>query len=141
MSYEVSAGGYVFREKDGGFEVLMIQDRYGWWTLPKGHIEGDETPLQAAKREVLEETGVEAEFVGYLPTVYYVFWTHGKRAEKFVHYYLMRADAESTPQPQLEEIRRVDWVALSKVDHLKQYSNNQPVMQAAASILEKSGRR
>jgi 8-oxo-dGTP pyrophosphatase MutT (NUDIX family) len=53
---EQSAGGIVVR----GDEVLMIRDRYGRWTFPKGHIEQGETPKEAAVREVLEETGVQA---------------------------------------------------------------------------------
>ena len=53
---EQSAGGIVMR----GDEVLMIRDRYGRWTFPKGHIEQGETPREAAVREVLEETGVRA---------------------------------------------------------------------------------
>ena len=39
--------------------------------LPKGHPDGDETPEQAAAREVAEETGVQAELVEELGDVEY----------------------------------------------------------------------
>ena len=32
--------------------VLLIKDPYGNWGLPKGHIEGEESLLEAAVREV-----------------------------------------------------------------------------------------
>lgn len=34
-----------------------IEPRYGWWTLPAGYLENNETVQQGAKREVLEEAG------------------------------------------------------------------------------------
>jgi len=40
------------------------------WTFPKGGPNPGETPLQAALREVAEETGVQAEVVGHLPFAY-----------------------------------------------------------------------
>lgn len=49
------AGGVVFNV-DG--DVLLIRHRKGEWVFPKGHIEGDEDPLEAAMREVVEEAGV-----------------------------------------------------------------------------------
>ena len=61
---EVSAGGVIVREHDGGLEVAVIA-RYNRggrleWCLPKGHPEGEEDHRQAAVREVEEETGLTA---------------------------------------------------------------------------------
>ncbi len=38
-----------------------IEPRYGYWTLPAGFMENDETAGQAALRETLEEAGARVE--------------------------------------------------------------------------------
>jgi len=56
---ERSAGFIVFREAAGGREYLLIRDRkHGNWGFPKGHLEGEEDDLSAARRETREEAGV-----------------------------------------------------------------------------------
>ena len=55
---EYTAGGVVYRPgEDGTVDILMIQDRAGRWTIPKGHVEEGERLEQTAVREVGEETG------------------------------------------------------------------------------------
>ena len=64
-----SAGILLFRRSHGELEVLLAhpggpfwQRRDdGSWTIPKGEIGAGEDPLDAARREFLEETGVAAE--------------------------------------------------------------------------------
>src|SRR5687767_280251 len=38
-----------------------IEPRYGYWTLPAGYLENDETVAQGATRETLEEAGAKIE--------------------------------------------------------------------------------
>ncbi len=39
-------------------EVIVVSQRGDSWSLPKGHVDKGETTLQAAMREITEETGV-----------------------------------------------------------------------------------
>jgi len=41
-----------------------IEPRYGYWTLPAGFMENDETTAEAAARETLEEAGARIELQG-----------------------------------------------------------------------------
>ncbi|MGQ0650104.1 MAG: NUDIX domain-containing protein [Gemmatimonadaceae bacterium] len=60
-----SAGLLVFRETEGGLEVLLVhpggpfwaRKDEGAWSIPKGELNDDEDPLAAARREFEEETG------------------------------------------------------------------------------------
>jgi len=52
----VTAGGVVISSKG---MVLVFDQRGTSWSLPKGHVETGEDPLQAARREIMEESGVE----------------------------------------------------------------------------------
>ena len=48
-------------------ELLVLRrapERLGYWSLVAGGIEPDETPREAAQRELLEETGLKAEVRG-----------------------------------------------------------------------------
>ena len=60
-----------------GDEVLLIRrgtpPRLGEWSLPGGRIEPAEKALDAAMRELREETGVEADLVGLIDVVNGVF--------------------------------------------------------------------
>lgn len=56
------ATGFVLNKDQT--KMLMVHHRkLNKWAAPGGHVEPDETPAEAALREVLEETGVKAEIV------------------------------------------------------------------------------
>ena len=83
------------------------------WDLPKGHIEAGESSDSAALREVIEETGIEAEVVGTKPiaTTWHAYNIYGPWELKSTDWWRMRTSEESTPQPQNEEgITEVRWM-------------------------------
>jgi 8-oxo-dGTP pyrophosphatase MutT (NUDIX family) len=137
---EKSAGGVVFRKEDEEIQILLIQDRFGKITLPKGHQEAGETIEQTAIREIEEETGVVGEIVTKIDTISYVFThpEHGK-IEKEVTYYVLKTNT-STITPQLEEINEVAWYSIDKAKELhaeKGYGNNESILEAAIQYINK----
>ena len=53
----LSAGVAILRETPSGPLFLLLR-AWRYWDFPKGAVEPGETPLQAAIREVQEETGI-----------------------------------------------------------------------------------
>ena len=66
-------------EQDGHVQILLckraIEPRYGYWTLPAGFMENEETTEQAAMRETEEEAGADVE-LGKLFTLLNVAHVH-----------------------------------------------------------------
>src|SRR5687768_13912976 len=132
---ETSSGGVVYRRGED-VEFLLIRDPYDNWGLPKGHIEGGETPQQAALREVEEETGLrDLELVAQLPTIDWYFRARGKLVHKFCHFFLLRC-ADGDPVPQLDEgITECKWSAPPDAVDIVSYANARDVLRAAVEVL------
>lgn len=97
-NYAISAashsGGVVIRKEGARLQYLVVQARkepLGW--VPKRHIDQNESAEQAARREVLEETGVETAVRDVLDTV--EFSTPRERVK--AQFYLVEALSEGSP--------------------------------------------
>jgi 8-oxo-dGTP diphosphatase len=83
----------------------MVRQRrhYGvHWEFPSGYHEPGESLEDAAAREVLEETGVEAEIGDLLCTM---VWEreHDRRRNLLAYFLATPVDPASEPRPQVEE--------------------------------------
>ena len=58
MAIEITSGAVVYRKNTGKIEYLLLesQNKGHFWGFPKGHVEGNETLEETAKREIKEET-------------------------------------------------------------------------------------
>lgn len=119
---DLAAGGVVFRHNNQhAVEVLLINDRHGNWTLPKGHLDPGETNEQAALREITEETGVTGQIVAPLQSIHYQITKKGEPLAKTVAFFLVQALTEETSLPADGEVLLVAWcspdVAFACVTH------------------------
>lgn len=130
MERQRSAGGVVFRGAGAAARVLLIQDRFGRWTFPKGHIEPGETAEEAALREIREETGCAGRIVAPLGQMSYRFQTPLSAVEKSVEFFLVEAEtAELHPQP--GEVEDARWVSIDEALVQLGYDNMLPIINRA----------
>lgn len=138
--HEVSAGGVVYRRVDGAVEIALAarRTRKGElaWGLPKGALEPEETPEDAAIREVREETGLDAEVEDDLGTIRYFYVWEGVRIRKQVRFFLMRATGGdvSNHDHEMEDVR---WFALRAARKAAAYRGEREVLGRAAELIER----
>lgn len=115
MNNEYSAGGIVFKKIKHIWHVLLIQDKQGQWTFPKGLIDKGEEKEEAARREIREETGISFLSQGVpLRDITYWYTRDGQKIHKTVSYFLFIATGDEQATPQEEEgISRVEWIPIS----------------------------
>jgi 8-oxo-dGTP pyrophosphatase MutT (NUDIX family) len=110
------------------------------WCLPKGHLEGSETPQEAAVREIEEETGIRGRIVGDLGTIDYWFAADGRRIHKTVHHYLLEAtggelSVEGDPDAEAVDVA---WVPLEDLGSRLAFPNERRIARAARALLADS---
>jgi len=129
---KASAGLLCFRRHAAALEVLLVHPGgpywtrrdLGAWSIPKGEIEGAESPLDAAQREFHEETGFHVSGP-YIPLASRV-----QRGGKVVHAWAVETDADparlvsgtftmewpprSGRQEEFPEVDRAAWFGLAE---------------------------
>jgi 8-oxo-dGTP pyrophosphatase MutT (NUDIX family) len=122
-----AAGGVLIRDGDGGREVAVIhRPKYMDWSLPKGKLEEGEGWLEAALREVEEETGFRCDASVELPRVSYL---DRKGRRKLVRYWLMRPlEGAFEPHGEVDELR---WLGRGEAEQLLTYPHDRELVAKA----------
>lgn len=108
MIWERSCGAVVYRKTAKGLEILLQQHKNGGhWSYPKGHVEGNETDEQTARREILEETGLTVT----LHTDFRAVNTFSPKegVMKDVIYFAAESDSNAALTAQEEEVTDLAW--------------------------------
>jgi len=135
---EFSAGGVVV---DGDRVVVIVPTRRSAdgsrvLALPKGHVDPGETTLQAATREVREETGIVAEPVTELGETRYWYRRDGKTVGKAVSFFLFRyLDGDTDDHD--DEVEDVRWLELHQAHRQLSHSAEREIVALAMAYLAK----
>lgn len=137
--HQVSAGGLVYRERDGAPEVALIRVR-SRWCLPKGQVESGERLQATALREVREETGLAGEIVGDLGEIRYWYTQRGdgeaKRIFKRVHFYLLRY-LHGEVRDHDAEVDEVSWFPIGLASERLAHASEREILRKAREMIGK----
>lgn len=108
---ETTSGGIIFRRnpKTQELEILLMQDAKNRWTIPKGHVEPNEDPRDTARREIIEETGLQdMKVYDWLGKVNFRYRRNHTLVLMTMHIYLVHGlgkTNELNPEDWLNDIR------------------------------------
>jgi 8-oxo-dGTP pyrophosphatase MutT (NUDIX family) len=154
MVREISAGGVVVRQQDGEWWMAAIEPAgdpssapatskrarikpKSVLCLPKGLVDPGEKALDAALREVREETGITASLVSKLADIKYMYvrtWGDGERVFKIVSFYLLRYESgeiDQISQAMRIEVARASWIRLADASKLLAYKGEKQMARQA----------
>jgi 8-oxo-dGTP pyrophosphatase MutT (NUDIX family) len=142
---EFSAGGLVYRRRGEQSSVVLAARRHPQsgvlvWTIPKGHIEAGESSETAARREVREETGLEADVEQKLGDVTYWYVRRDDagapvRVFKRVRFFLMRKRGGRF-EDRDAEMDAVRWFPLERAVDAAAFESERALVRKARELIE-----
>jgi 8-oxo-dGTP diphosphatase len=127
-----AAGGVVRRLGDDGAVLVLLvhRRRRRDWSLPKGKLERGELHLDAALREVAEETGLSCRAFHALPETRY---RDRKGRRKRVRYWLMEPiEGSFEPSREVDEVR---WVRTTELAATLSYRHDVQLIESTLAVI------
>ncbi len=116
-----AAGAIVYAPPQN---YILFIFRRGVWDLPKGKLEEGEDPMECARREVEEETGVRVTGPGEpLLTTRHLFKQMGRWHIKRTRWFVFKVDEPQPTRPEEREgIEEARWLSLTEWSHRRRQS-------------------
>lgn len=129
----MAAGGVLHRSNgDGEREFLLVhRPRYDDWSLPKGKLNRREGFLEAALREVREETGIQGNRPVDVGSVGYETDAGNRKVVRWWH--MEMVGGKFRPNREVDEIA---WLTLGKANKRLQYTNDRKVLIRADTLTD-----
>ena len=135
---EKLAGAVVYRYKEDKIYLALVHDVFGYWTLSKGKVKEEEILMEAAKREIKEEIGIDIEIEDELGINEYIASDPERgKVKKIVTYFLGKAKNYEIKLKETGGLDDARWFEINDLANLKIYDDIRPIIAKAIKIIIK----
>ncbi|MEM4298244.1 MAG: bis(5'-nucleosyl)-tetraphosphatase [Nitrososphaerota archaeon] len=140
MIRERSAGAVIFYT-NGEPVYLLLHYPAGHWDFPKGNVEKGESDLDTVRREVREETGIEAIDIlrGFKKEIEYYYRREDGLVRKRVVFYLAKSETKDV-RVSPEHLGYV-WLPYEKALKIVTFKNSKEVLMEAHKFVQNDFKR
>ena len=136
---QISAGGVAFRKKGRRIEVALISvGDENRWQLPKGIVDKGEATEAAARREVREEAGIDAEMIDRIDRVEYWYFSKEQnqrvRYHKFVYFFLLRYKSGDVKHHD-SEVNEARWFDIDEAIAALAFNSEKKIVEKAKALI------
>lgn len=132
MKKEKACGAVVYRWNMDKLEILVIYQKKGFWSLPKGHVEIGENEIKTAYREIFEETGLKVKIDDGFR--YVITYSPKKDVLKDVVFFVGE-EIGGQLRPQEKEVNEVLWMDYREALNIITYDDVKVVLKRAFEYL------
>ncbi len=139
MKKEKSCGAVIFtHDKDGELLYLIQHMSLGHTSLCKGHVEGDETEVETANREIMEETSLKVAIdTGFRHVITY---SPNPGIMKDVVFFVAKSEGPVPIQDRHDrEVASEEWLPFPKALDALTYETDKETLFLADTYIRKNG--
>ena len=137
ITKQITAFGGVIENKGKILMALRTEEEnpaaHMKWELPGGKCEYGETPQQALKRELMEETGIEVEVGDLIPFVQTSYWDYPFGKQQTLCFYLRCKLIKQHPVKKDHHIADIKWFTQDEAAGLDSLPGTKEVLKLIRS--------
>lgn len=135
MITEKSCGAIVYTFENNNINYVIIRSKEGIYGFPKGHVEGTESEMDTALREILEETGLIVRLInGFRTEDTHSFISNGETKIKHIVYFLAEY-SNQVPKVQETELSSVHLMDYETALSAFQFESSKRLLSEAHDFL------
>lgn len=132
MIKEKSCGAVVYKKEEEKIYVLIEEMKAGHYSIPKGHVENNETEIETALREIKEETNLEVNLDSNFREV--VSYSPYEGCIKDVVFFVAKAKTFDMKE-QLIEVTSLKWLEPVDAIDILTFDSDKEVLRKALKYL------
>ena len=132
MKHEKSCGAVVYAFREGRLLFLVEHMKLGHISIPKGHVEGNETEEETTRREIKEETNLDVR----MDTAFRQEVSYSPASGIMKQVVFFAAEAVSRDLKNQEcEVSGLEWLPADEAVRIMTYDTDKEVLSRAAEYL------